>query len=542
MKALLLTLGHNSSAIMVQNKQLLWGYETERVSGTKSDSRFPAQVFEMMSRKSCQNVDMVYVSHWSPDGQLSSMSGKHWDPTFFDGKPIRTLSADRSHHDAHIYGAMCYAGKRFPYEKGTYGVVVDGFGIFGEHLSVYDMSERTPKLVKRIHGYQTSMGLWYQYATAFMGMKMHEDEYKILGYEAHIMDDAGVNVEELDKAILQRTSQVLEDMQMSVYGSKFDPVYKLEALANVKAYIFDHLTDICRQFGVTDPADQRGRIVLGYYVQGVLENVVLNIVRSFNPRNLLLSGGCFYNVKLNKRLIDEVEGKICTYPLAGDQGNAIGLYYMDHPDFEFPDDLNWGKRVLHDVGAVQGLVVVKDEFQAHDIIARELSTTGFVNLVRGNMEFGPRAMCNTSTLALPTVDNVRKINDANNRNSFMPMAPVMTRGQYQSMFEKTERVWKSESHMIMGMEYKEYPLEQHLGIAHEYQRPHHHHTGRPQVIKPNDVLMERLLGTFGPLINTSFNFHGMPIALGMSSVVQNHMMQYQRNNQFKTVVVSNERQ
>ena len=539
MNALLLTLGHNSSAIQIANGHLNWGYETERITGVKSDSRFPDAAIHYVNRTAIKHADMIYVSHWAPDGQLSSMSGKHWHPNAFDGKPIRTLSSDRSHHDAHIYGAICYAGKRFPYGKGTIGVVVDGFGIFGEHLSVYDLTTSTPVLLKRYHGYNTSMGLWYQYATAFMSMKMHEDEYKILGYEAHVQVDMA---EKLNQAALNRASQILSDMQMSVYGSKFDPVYKLEALANVKQYIFDHLTEVCREFGILDPSSMEGRVNLGFYVQAVLEHVVLNIVRAHNPRNLILSGGCFYNVKLNKLLIDEVEGKVCTYPLAGDQGNAIGLYFMDHPDFEFPADLNWGRRHLHDVGQVKGLTVVKDYLQAQDLINHELRTTGFVNLVRGSMEFGPRAMCNTSTLALPTVANVQRINEANNRNSFMPMAPVMTQRMYENMFEHTDRVWKSERHMIMGMEYKEYPLEKQLGIAHEYNIPHHHHTGRPQVVPPNDSLMLNLLNEHGPLINTSFNFHGQPIALGMSRVVENHMMQHKRDESFKTVVISNANQ
>jgi len=44
--------------------------------------------------------------------------------------------------------------------------------------------------------------------------------------------------------------------------------------------------------------------------------------------------------------------------------------------------------------------------------------------VSGNMEFGPRALCNTSTLSLPYAENVEIINSLNKRNTVMPMAPV----------------------------------------------------------------------------------------------------------------------
>ena len=533
MKQLLLTLGHNSSAILIEDGELKWGYETERVSRLKSDSRFPEPVLELMRPG---KVDMIYATHWAPDGKLSSMSAKHWKPEFFDRTPIRTLGIDRSHHDTHMYGAMCYAGKKFPYGKGSYGLVVDGFGTFGEHLSIYDLATDKPVLKQRLHGYNTSMGLWYQYATAFMGMKMHEDEYKILGYEAHVPAE---HQPELFKLAEQRASYLFEEMAKGVYGSKYDPMYDLAALANIKDEIFTNLTNVCIKFGL-NPHENTGRIMIGYYVQAVLECVLLSLVDQLKPTNLILSGGCFYNVKLNKRIIDKVEGKVCVYPLAGDQGNAIGLYFMDHPEFEFPADLNWGKRLLHDVGSVPNLTVVSSEAVALDLIKQELQTTGYVNLVRGAMEFGPRAMCNTSTLAMPSQLNVQKINAANNRNSFMPMAPVMLRKHYENLFEHTDRVWKSEEHMIVGMEYKEHPLDQDLGIAHEYNVPYHHHTGRPQVARANDDLMQNLLHRVGPLINTSFNFHGHPIPLGMSSIVDNHMMQYRRDQSIKTIVVQND--
>jgi carbamoyltransferase len=535
MKSLLLTLGHNSSAIMVEDGKIKWGYETERISRQKSDSHFPEAVLSTMDVK---QVDEVYVTHWSPDGRLSSMSAKHWHPARFENTPIRTLSVGLSHHDTHMHGAMCYAGNNFPYSAGTYGLVVDGFGTLGENLSVYNLTSGKPILKQRVHGYGTSMGLWYQYATAFMSMKMHEDEYKILGYEAHVPEDL---VAELNAAADVRASYILDQMHKSVYGSAYDPMYSLEALANIKNEIFTHLYNICAQFSVTDPSSQSGRIIIGYYVQAVLESVILTVVRSLNARNLILSGGVFYNVKLNKRIIDECEGLVCVYPLAGDQGNAIGLYYLDHPEFEFPSNLNWGHRTLRDPGNIPNMIFARSEEEAGMLIHRELAQgIGYINLVRGNMEFGPRAMCNTSTIAAPTRRCVQAINAANNRNTFMPMAPVMTRECYRQLFENTDKVWKSEAHMIVGLEYRETPMTHHLGIAHEYNVPHHHFTGRPQVVRSDDLLMDMLCTVHGPLINTSFNFHGQPIALGMASIVDNHMMQYKRDPTIKTIVVQHD--
>ncbi len=539
MRALLLTLGHNSSAALVENGKLQWAYETERLTGKKSDSQFPRAVLELRNVDTYR-PDIVYATHWAPDGNLSSMSQKHWHPHEFDGLPIRTLTVDRTHHDTHIWAAMCYAGDGFPYQQGTCGIVVDGFGTMGEHFSVYDLTSGVPRLLRRFHGYDTSLGLWYQYATAFMGMKMHEDEYKLLGYEVHVSPELAT---ELDNDARDVATEWVERMHKSVYGSRYDPMYSISALSDVKQRIFDHLAEFCRRHELTDSTSDRSRCVIAFYVQSVLEQVVHMVLDKYaEPRrfgNFVCSGGVFYNVKLNRTLVNRATGKVCIYPLAGDQGNAIGLYYMDHPQFKFPDNLNLGARRLTSVGQVENLYVV-DEVTALEMVLSQLRTVGYVNLVRGAMEFGPRAMCNTSTLAIPTITNVERINRANDRNTVMPMAPVMTRHMYYEMFHDAEKLWRSECHMITALEYKSDSLHDMLGIAHAYKWPYPHMTGRPQVVE-NDPFMSRVLMSVGhPLINTSFNFHGKPIAFDMPSIIDNHLMQVRRDPSFKTVVVKND--
>jgi predicted NodU family carbamoyl transferase len=481
---------------------------------------------------------MVYATHWAPDGVLNSMSAKHWDPAWFEGVPIRTLSPSFTHHDAHMYGVMCYAGHAFPRKLGTIGVVVDGFGTMGEHFSVYDLSDGRCKLIERVHGYETSLGLWYQYATAFLGMKMHEDEYKLLGYEAHI--EPGV-ARRVDAVAITVAHEWIAKMGESIYGSKYDPLYDLSALANVKQRIFQHLTSFAVEFGVNDVASFEGRVIISYYVQKVLELVVMLKVSAHHPSNLLLSGGVFYNVKLNMLLVDAVApGLTCVYPLAGDQGCALGLYAHDHPNFEFPKNLNWGHRVLRNVGTVPNLQYADTEAEAVHRLRRALKSVGYVNFVRGSMEFGPRALCNTSTLALPTTQNVDRINWANNRNTVMPMAPVVTIGQYKSLFDNTKYVWKSYQHMVVALEYAEHPLPNMMGVAHGYEHPSRHHTGRPQVVASDDELMWALLDEHGPLINTSFNYHGSPIVLTMHDVITDHMKQLRNDPSFTTVVLRND--
>lgn len=538
MKSLLLTLGHNSSAILVEGNELKWGYETERLTGKKSDSAFPSSIVAQE-----RGADMAYVTHWSPTGRLGQMSEKHWRPDLLVHVPVRTLGPELTHHDAHMWSAMHYAGPLFPYGDRAYGLVIDGFGNFGEHFSVYRLEKyREPKLVRRFHGYGTSLGLWYQYATAFMGMKMHEDEYKLLGYEAHVSEDDAIALDALAEVASEKW---LDWMHQSVYGSAYDPVYNVEALPEVRRLVFEHLSGVMRARGVIDPTTFEGRVVLSYYAQQVLERVVRRALSTCAPgaQSLLCAGGVFYNVKLNKVLLDLVAergGKFCVNPLAGDQGAALGLYAHDHPGFEFPANLNWGHRTLFDVGDVKNVHFASSEGIAATLCSELIAEHGAVNLVRGPMEFGPRALCNTSTLARPTRAMVEKINAANERNTVMPMAPVMSYATYAAWLERVPSVWRSHRHMIVAMELAEHPLDEHMGIAHEYNHPRKYHTCRPQVVYDSDALMHSLLRDHGGvLINTSFNFHGMPIAHDMPSVIHNHMAQLERDSDFHTVVVEN---
>ena len=160
------------------------------------------------------------------------------------------------------------------------------------------------------------------------------------------------------------------------------------------------------------------------------------------------------------------------------------------------------------------------------------------------MEFGPRALCNTSTIAVAdSMTVVNHINQINGRNTVMPFAPVMGRSIYERIFEMTDRIHKSEKYMIMALPYKEHYGELYTGAAHKY-RIHGSdtkviYTGRPQVIdRGEDPIMESLLRDYNVLINTSFNVHGVPIVHTIDDVVKSHTHQRKSDPNVVTIVVS----
>ena len=535
---LAISLGHNSSAVLIKDGEILAGYEEERFTGLKADSVFPIQAISELNRRFGLPKDTnAFVSHWFINAQLPT-SNKYWRPEvlrdLFPNGQVDSLSADFTHHDAHLESAMVFAGDDF---SGHYhAIVADGFGNYGECVSIYEVAGKSYRLLHRVFGFEKSMGMLYQYATAFMGMKMHNHEYKMLAYEVHI----GTVLEPWEIDILKelawdQAQKYLKIMNNFSLTNQFDPVTDLSALPNVQDQINTMLSAVLEKMVLTDANEYDKRVVISWFVQHVVEAVILTMARMHNPTNLLVVGGLFYNVKLNHLIAQEIRGKLCAMPLAGDQGAALGVYNAYKGDLKWPDHLNWGPRDLGTFDRdVDGIKVYDDLDHAYLHMRRVLKNQGWVNLVRGNLEYGPRALCNTSTIAIPDPKITQDINRANARTMEMPFAPVMTESQADDLFLETDKIHKSLEYMIVTRTYAPGSQANMMGAAHFYPQENVY-TGRPQITA--DPLMVALLKEFGPLVNTSFNFHGVPIVRSMEQIVNTHESQWRTAPDFKPTTI-----
>lgn len=527
MKSLAISLGHNSSAVLIENGRVLGGYEEERFSAVKADSNFPIQsINELRTRFKLGRDVNCYVGHWFTDAQLPGPN-KYWQPQvlrdLFPEGSIDSLSADFTHHDSHLESGKVFAGAGFAHAYTA--VVADGFGSFGECISIYRVTGDGHRLLRRIWGFDRSLGMLYQYATAFMGMKMHNHEYKMLAYEVHINKvlewHDQQNLWDLAHAESRR---FLEHLYSFTLTSQYDPVTNLEALPNVQIDIDRRLSEVLRAVNVNHLDVFKVRVVISAYVQRVVELVMTTLVSMYSEGSLLVVGGLFYNVKLNHLLAQQTKGKFCAMPLAGDQGAALGVYQAYQGDLIWPGHLAWGHRTLNfgQTDLPPGVVVVRSEDEALSVLDAELKSKGFVNLVRGPMEFGPRALCNTTTLAIPDKRVAESINRMNDRTMEMPFAPVMTPEQADEAFVDVDKIHRSLQYMIVTRTYRRGVAETMQGAAHLY--PDGQYTGRPQITE--DPMMLGLLDAHGPLVNTSFNFHGVPIVRSPEQILDTHTKQW----------------
>jgi len=461
---------------------------------------------------------------------------------------VFTLSRDFTHHDCHAWSTIAFANYNVePVKDGTFIIVADGFGNFGEVLSIYSVSKfGMPYVDKKCFGYGSSLGLFFQYATSYLGLKENQDEYKLLGYEAYVIDKERIDT-------LQRRAKTQAKKMYKVMSStgtfleRYDPLIAVDALPALKLKYLKHFDRVLNSIDLTHKDDlETRRIYLAYYVQQVVEEVMLLVVAFIRPKQLLVAGGLFLNVKLNNKLSTLVD-KLCIMPLAGDQGAALGLYQALNLDLRWPGHLNWGTRTfgLLDIKHQWNYTdptkyIVRSEREALHIMIPLLKKDYIVNLIRGDMEFGSRALCNTSTLANPTKENVEYINKCNERSTIMPMAPVVRQEDAYLYFENIDKIHLSLRYMVCTLDYRRKPVDM-MGAAHQYPYSDRY-SGRPQIIRDSDKLMDELLinSKNHMLINTSFNEHGKPICYDLSDIKRCHEFQkgLDKQDRVRTIIMT----
>lgn len=547
--ALLITLGHNSSAVFYDGVNKPIGYEEERLTRKKSDSSFPLNSIKSIIEAGCNlRNGVILISHWFNTHDLSQIPEKYFNLEFienlcsdFNMTVEHTGSSEScTHHDAHMFSSLAFL-EGYEHDRNnsenTYFIVADGFGNYSEVLSIYvrNAGSDSVTLIDRMFGYENSLGLLYQYATSYVGMKENQDEYKFLGYESRITEvvspDQIAFIASKAETISLRFFRAFSEG--TTKPDKKD-VIDFEGLHHAKNVFYNIFEALIHDLNMHESSnDYEDRVVIGFFIQQIVENFFIKIVKLFGMKNVVLSGGCFYNVKLNNKILSSISGNLCIVPVAGDQGAAIGMYRKRFGSFRF-HDMCFGNRNLRDeqedAQNAPGIIRVKTKTDLIRVATELLEKNHIVNVVHGSMEFGPRALCNTSTLALPTQRNVNYINALNDRNTIMPMAPVVLKSYAHLFFEsstKVNRVIGSNKFMAVTHKVGEdfANSNTYAGVTHNYPI-RMSFSARPQIVTDQMTIGKILMKTkTACLINTSFNSHGQPIVFSVRDAIENFYAQ-----------------
>ncbi len=383
------------------------------------------------------------------------------------------------HHAAHSF-----AGASMLPEGSGVVWTMDGYGD-GLWATATRWTDGQPRLLSR-HGYRSSPAVTYGSVCQFLGFKEGE-EGKVTALAAH--GDPTVTSDFFRTGPLAR-------------GGPLRP---------------SEVRYLKRQ----SPSDVAAGIQ-----QSVEEKVVQLVGESLtsSDQHLALAGGLFANVSLNRRLVERFPGTaVQVFPAMGDGGLSVGAALHTQHRFGGPirplKDAYLGPIFQRRLEASTLPAAVRiDPCRVPEIRVAELLAKGaVVALVDGRDEFGPRALGNRSLLFEATDPEVAaRVQAALERSSIMPFAPICRARHIDNLFMPP---YPCASRADRGLAFMTFAIRAREETARKYPvAVHVDGTSRVQsVTRGRHRYLYRILTEYEKrtgnqlLMNTSFNLHGDPI-------------------------------
>lgn len=509
MKVLGITGGiHSCGLALIEDGKPIFAFEEERFTRIKTYKdfendfhRYPLQSFNWAQQKYSEHLKNIdYVA-----GFLSKE--RFAEPMMKDIGLRNIVNApyiEVSHHEAHCNLAYYLSN----FQEETLVISMDASG--NNHSAKYYLGKNgNLTYIDGIDLTRKSLGHYYAMLTEFLGFKRLKDEGKVVGMASHgYFDNELYNM--FNQCVDIKGYLTDPDIGSEVVlGGIYKDFYNLFFTKTGSKAFWLHKNNIA------------------YNGQLVFEEKILQIINYLhflfpNAKKVALAGGVFANIKVNKRIneLDWVD-EVFVAPPMGDEGTPLGsalaVYKQFNPDFK-PFKLN---DVFLGVGfkdsEVEHIYWNKDKFNrrpySSEQVAWDLKDGKIVGWFQGKYEHGPRALCNRSIIADPSVPGTyKKINDKLQRNDFMPFAPVVIDKYANQVFNVTKSEYTAEF-MTMLYDTREEWVSKIPAVVHPIDK-----TARIQIVtENNNSRFYDLINKFNDitgipvLLNTSFNVHEEPI-------------------------------
>ncbi|MBN2406567.1 MAG: carbamoyltransferase [Elusimicrobia bacterium] len=550
---------HDAAAALIKDGKIVAASEEERFSRKKHDFDFPINSINFCLEKAGINPpDIDYVVFYDKplvkfDRILISIlrnvprsagvfreAVPLWlkDKLKFRKKVKKTLKLkeDRvlfcTHHMAHAASSyhLC------PFEESAI-LTVDGVGEWATATLGYGKGSSI-KIIKEMH-FPHSLGLLYSAFTAYLGFKVNNGEYKVMG-----MSPYG---KPLYKDKVNKVVKVNDDGSIELDLSYFSFEYSTEHTYNKKfielfgpqrekeSLFFTKDSGFPAYYG-EKPADFDALAEKNQYyadiaasVQEILEEILIKMARHLKSMtksdNLCYSGGVALNSKANYRLVKEgVFGSIYMQPAATDAGGAVGAALwcwcdvLGNSRAQVMEHAYWGKefteKEMTDALEEKGLKYSKlSDEEIYDRVTDLIIEGKVIGWYQGRTEWGPRALGNRSIIADPRradmKDKVNKI--IKFREPFRPFAPSVLKEDAGMYVERGREIYP-DRFMLVTYPVKEDRKKDIPAVTHV------NGTSRIQsVYEEYNPRYYRLIKRFkektgvGLVLNTSFNLRGEPI-------------------------------
>ena len=403
------------------------------------------------------------------------------------------------HHEAHAASACLLSN----FNKGLV-LTADGRGDF-EALTLSFFNRYQSKPLKKIYSSTSSDSLGYFYGriTGLLGFKPMEHEGKITGLAAHGKHNKAM-------PLMKKMVNVIKGDLIASLGEFYKPFFK------------PYSRVLRKEISKFSPADVAS--AAQKHLEECCCKILVFYLKKFKLKstNLMLAGGIFANVKVNYTLKSlKYIKKVFVQPQMNDGGLCIGAAALC---------LHKKKirvKPLKDVflgpsADIKKVIILKKKFKKiqikkynhiFDQMCNDLSNNKVLGLIRGKMEFGPRALGNRSIIYKTSDKSINDwLNKRMKRTEFMPFAPIIRNENAKIAFKDYRQNDPTFYFMTSTIKCKKIFIDKCPAVTHV------DNTARPQVVyKKKDFFLWNLLNKWEKksgelsLVNTSFNSHGEPI-------------------------------
>jgi carbamoyltransferase len=522
---------HDSAACLVRDGVPIAAAEEERFSRRKHDSGFPTLAIEYCLReagvvaavlnaiafyeKPARKLERALETAKQYETASTAKIAAQFPTLIMDGINVESEIRQRLNFAGPIYFSehhLSHAASAFyssPFEDAAV-LTVDGVGEWATCAQFVGKGAAIEK--QREIYYPHSLGLLYSALTAFLGFKVNDDEYKVMGLASYGKPSFRSEIEKL--------IQLHADGSFTLALEYFAYMYDSETMNSAA---MERLLGKPRS--KDEPIEERHRDIAAS-LQAVTEDAMVALARSARAkephRNLCMAGGVALNCVANSKVVGRSGFEnVFVQPAAGDGGAALGAaLWASHEVLGLPRKTATHNTLLGPafdeneiLAQLQAFDVRYERFEQDslcDRVAALINKNLIVGWFQGRMEFGPRALGSRSILANPCSPDMKDILNARVkfREEFRPFAPAVVEEEAATYFEMKG----ASPFMLLAPRVRPERAAQIPSVTHV------DGTARVQTVSAaQQPLFHQLIRSFGKLsgipmlINTSFNIRGEPI-------------------------------
>lgn len=508
---------HNGSICLLENGEIVFHLEEERLSRFKTDN---VPLLCIIKAKDYTNRIDVVSSMGFHD--LVNLNEEHIKPlSVYDAMIYKVFrNIDYPIHNSYFKGHhLSHAALSF-YNSGfdkAVCVVIDGNG------SSFDDYVETESLIDA--SYPANFNCFYKRGYS-----------KYLNKNQNNLDVAtNISVGHLFESLCVKFGfkwyEAGKIMGMAAYGKPNDKIPKLLINGRANPEVFKG-KEFTFEYEKNFEIEADIAYVAQKECQEYVTSLILKAIEKSNCKNVCLSGGFFLNCVANYEYLKHLPKDINLYvePISGDSGLSIAVAKYTWHNLTGDKTIRKQKSLYY--GPTQKIEIPKDLqttiVTPHDV-AKLLQDGNIVAMFQGRSEAGPRALGNRSILFNPTITNGKDIvNRVKRREWFRPFAGTILLEKVHDWFDM--RGLKESPFMMFAVNCLEDKIHRIPAIVHE------DGTCRIQTLSiEQNVCYYNLIKAFEDLtgvpilFNTSLNLAGEPLVETLDEAIdtlKNSEMEY----------------